>query len=93
MLFILNSALFYSQVSGVGINETVPEQALHLGSQTGTIRVDGLNATNNSYNGGGVDKTYPVYADFNGDLTLKSTAYNNSDGNDVFSSFTFFVGI
>ncbi|WP_320815959.1 hypothetical protein [Flavobacterium sp.] len=74
----------YSQVSGVGINETIPEQALHLGSQTGTIRVDGLNATNNSYNGGGVDKTYPVYVDNNGDLTLKTTAYDNSDGDDAF---------
>ena len=31
--------------------DTVPEQKLHLGSQTGTIRVDGLNGQINDYNG------------------------------------------
>jgi hypothetical protein len=86
VLFLINSTLFYSQVSGVGINETIPEQALHLGSQTGTVRVDGLNATNNSYNGGEVDKTYPLYVDENGDMTLETSAYNNSNGNDAFIS-------
>lgn len=76
----------YCQTNGVGINETTPEQNLHLGSQTGTIRVDGLNATNNSYNGGEVDKTYPLFVDENGDMTLETTAYNNSDGNDAYLS-------
>jgi hypothetical protein len=85
------SLLFYSfysfsQVQGVGINKDNPQQALHLGSQTGTIRVDGLNSTNNPYNGGEVDKTYPVYVDHNGDLTLKTEAYDNSDGDDAFST-------
>ncbi|MCW1146835.1 hypothetical protein [Flavobacterium lacisediminis] len=75
-----------AQVSGVGINEDTPQQALHLGSQTGTIRVDGLNSTNNTFNGGGVDQTYPVYVDHNGDLTLKTEAYDNSDGDDAFST-------
>ena len=84
--FSLSFFSVYSQVSGVGINESVPEQALHLGSQTGTIRVDGLNATNNTYNGGEVDKTYPLYVDENGDMTLQTSAYNNSDGNDAFLS-------
>lgn len=86
-LFVFTSfSLAYSQVSGVGINETIPEQALHLGSQTGTIRVDGLNATNNTYNGGEADKTYPLFVDNNGDMTLETSAYNNSDGNDAFLS-------
>lgn len=70
----------------VGINEVTPEQTLHLGSQTGTIRVEGLNDANNAYNGGGVDRTYPVFVDSNGDLTLKTTAYQNSDGSDAFIS-------
>lgn len=78
--------LSYAQTSGVGINEDTPEQVLHLGSQTGTIRVDGLNSTNNSYNGGEADKTYPVYVDHNGDLTLKVSAYQNSDGSDVYTT-------
>lgn len=75
-----------AQVSGVGINEDNPQQALHLGSQTGTIRVDGLNSTNNTFNGGGVDQTYPVYVDHNGDLTLKVSAYQNSDGSDAYTT-------
>ena len=83
---LLIGLMSYAQTSGVGINETNPEQALHLGSQTGTIRVDGLNSTNNSYNGGELDKTYPLYVDNNGDMTLQTTAYNNSDGNDAFLS-------
>jgi hypothetical protein len=86
ILFLMNNILIFAQTKGVGINESVPEQALHLGSQIGTIRVDGLNVINNSYNGGGVDKTYPVYVDFNGDLTLKTSAYDNSDGEDAFST-------
>lgn len=75
-----------AQVSGVGINEDNPQQALHLGSQTGTIRVDGLNSTNNTFNGGGTDKTYPVYVDHNGDLTLRVSAYQNSDGSDAYTT-------
>jgi hypothetical protein len=86
ILALFSFSISKAQVSGVGINESTPEQALHLGSQTGTIRVDGLNATNNSYNGGEVDKTYPLYVDENGDMTLETSAYNNSDGNDAFLS-------
>lgn len=88
-IYILNLFLCLSglaQTNGVGINEVNPEQTLHLGSQTGTIRVDGLNAANNNYNGGEADKTYPLYVDSNGDMTLQTTAYNNSDGNDAFLS-------
>lgn len=85
-LTFLTFSLSFAQTSGVGINEDTPEQALHLGSSTGTIRVDGLNATNNSYNGGEADKTYPLFVDSNGDMTLRTTAYNNSDGNDAFLS-------
>lgn len=75
-----------AQVSGVGINENNPQQALHLGSQTGTIRVDGLNSTNNSFNGGEAGQTYPLYVTSNGDLTLETTAYNNSNGGDAYLS-------
>lgn len=85
-LIILFSTLLHAQVSGVGIRTTNPQQKLHLASPTGTIRVDGLNSPNSPYNGGGVDKTYPLYVDSNGDLTLKTSAYNNSDGADAYST-------
>lgn len=75
-----------AQVSGVGINEDTPQQALHLGSQTGTIRVDGLNSTNNTSNGGVAGQTYPLYVDHNGDLTLKVSAFQNSDGADAYTT-------
>lgn len=86
LLFSLFCLASFSQTKGVGINETIPEQTLHLGSQTGTVRVDGLNSLNNSYNGGEIDKTYPVFVDYNGDLTLKTSAYDNSDGDDAYLS-------
>lgn len=72
-----------AQSNRTGVNELTPEQVLHLGSQTGTIRVDGLNGTNNDYNGGVADQTYPVYVDANGDLTLEISATQNSDGGDA----------
>lgn len=81
-IFLLTVFLSYGQNRGVGINELVPEQELHLGSQTGTIRVEGLNAINNDYNGGKVDTTYPLYVDSNGDMTLEVSAYENNDGED-----------
>jgi hypothetical protein len=81
-IFLLIGSLSFGQIKGVGINELVPEQQLHLGSQTGTIRVDGLNGTNNEYNGGVIGQTYPVYVDSNGDLTLGISATENSDGED-----------
>ncbi|HBD26327.1 hypothetical protein [Flavobacterium sp.] len=86
LIFFFIGVKSIAQVSGVGINKDNPQQALHLGSQTGTIRVDGLNSTNNTFNGGGVDQTYPVYVDHNGDLTLKVSAFQNSDGSDAYTT-------
>jgi hypothetical protein len=84
-IFLLIGSLSFGQIQGVGINEIVPEQKLHLGSQTGTIRVDGLNGTNNEYNGNVAGQTYPVYVDSNGDLTLEISATENSDGSDAWT--------
>ena len=81
LICVLNTLFLNAQV---GINEDVPEQQLHLGSQTGTIRVDGLNGTNNNYNGGVAGQTYPLYVDENGDMTLEITANQNSNGSDAF---------
>lgn len=68
----------FSQVSGVGINTENPQQALHLGSPTGTVRVEGLNNPNNLYNGGGVNNTFPLYVDNNGDFSLENKVLQNS---------------
>jgi hypothetical protein len=85
-LIILLSSSLHSQVSGIGIDTSVPQQKVHVASPTGTIRVEGLNSTNNPFNGGGVDKTYPLYVDSNGDMTLRTSAFQNSDGSDAFST-------
>ena len=82
IFFLSFSCLVFSQIPGVGINETVPEQALHLGSPTGTIRVEGFNSANNVYNGGGIE-TYPLYADSQGNLTLEFKPLYNSNGSDA----------
>ena len=79
---------FFSSAQNVGINVTNPQQALHLGSSTGTIRIDGLNDTNNIYNGGGFDKTFPLYVNNNGDITLALSTFVNSDGTDAFVGTT-----
>lgn len=72
----------YSQTQGVGINETAPQQTLHLGSANSTIRVEGLDETNNTYNLGATN-TYPLYVDNNGSLTLRNSASFNSNGSDL----------
>lgn len=81
-VFIITSYSAYSQTQGVGINEVVPEQTLHLGSANSTIRVEGLNETNNLYNLGATN-TYPLYVDNNGSLTLYNSASFNSNGSDA----------
>jgi hypothetical protein len=83
--FLVVSSAAWCQVQGVGINETIPQQALHLGSPTSTVRVEGLNETNNSYNLGATN-TYPLYVDNLGSLTLRNSGAFNSDGNDAFVS-------
>ncbi|MEQ3661418.1 MAG: hypothetical protein ABNG98_09305 [Flavobacterium sp.] len=85
IFFLSFSILAFPQVSGVGINETIPEQALHLGSSTGTIRTEGLDENNNQYNLGGTN-TYPLYVDEFGDLTLYNETLYNSNGSDALTN-------
>lgn len=72
----------YAQVSGVGINENTPQQTLHLGMPNGTIRVEGLDENNNYYNLGSA-YTYPLFVDYNGDMTLYNETLYNNNGNDA----------
>ena len=48
----LASLTFYSLLSigQVGINNTNPQQELHVSGTNSTIRIEGLNATNNPLN-------------------------------------------
>lgn len=85
LVLITISYSIYAQTKGVGINETVPEQTLHLGLASSTIRVEGLDETNNSYNLGSTN-TYPLYADYNGSLSLYNGSSYNSNGGDFVNS-------
>lgn len=74
----------------VGINTDSPQQALHIAGSTGTLRIEGLNGANNSYNGGDVngntdlsDDTFPLYVDQNGDFTLQVGTFQNSEDIDA----------
>jgi hypothetical protein len=73
-----------AQVSGVGINETIPQQTLHLGLSNGTIRVEGLDENNNDYNLGSTN-TYQLYVDYQGDMTLYNGTLFNNNGSDAFT--------
>ena len=55
----------------VGINNSNPQEKLHVSGSTSTIRVEGLNAANNILNLGANENT-KVYANANGDLVLSN---------------------
>jgi len=87
-IFFISFSTIYGQV---GINTTNPQEALHIGGTTGTIRVESLSASYNDYNGGDVnnngnmsDDKYPLYVDEYGDLTLKLEVLDNSQAGDAF---------
>lgn len=81
ILFLL---FFQNNNAQVGIGTTDPQQKLHIASSTGTLRVESLNTTNNSYNGGGTE-TYPLYVDKNGDFILLFKPLINSEDIDAFN--------
>lgn len=66
IIFFFNSSFIISQV---GIKTNNPTDDLHLGSPNSTIRLEGLNSTNNSANDGLTEKR--VYVDNNGTLLTK----------------------
>jgi hypothetical protein len=79
--FLILLCTFISHAQNVGVNTTNPQQALHIAGATGTIRVEGLNNPNNSYNGGGANNTFPLFVDNNGDFTINtSKSLQNSGG-------------
>lgn len=65
-IYIIVSSLSFSQV---GINTTSPQEELHVAGSSSTVRVEGLNSTNNTLNLGDKQNSR-VYVDPNGDLVL-----------------------
>jgi hypothetical protein len=95
IIFLLIIFVYNYSVSQVGIGTTAPEQALHIASTTGTLRVESLNYQNNVYNGGDSDldgdltnNSYPLYVDEQGDLTLLFKPLINSGDLDAFDDTT-----
>lgn len=85
ILFALSGVGVFAQ-SGVGFNTTSPQQALHLATANGTIRIEGLNDVNNSYNGGDVNgdtnldnDLFPLYVDNEGSFSLELKVINISE--------------
>ena len=79
----------------VGINTKNPQQQLHLGSPSGTLRVESLNGDNSEYNAGDADgdsdltnDTYPLYVDHLGNLTTEFKPLYNSNGSDAVDDAT-----
>ncbi|BCY27906.1 hypothetical protein [Flavobacterium okayamense] len=66
LTYILIGALGFSQV---GVNTNTPTEELHVAGPTSTIRIEGLNETNNPLNLGDKQNSR-VYADPDGDLVL-----------------------
>lgn len=59
----------------VGIHNTNPQEKLHIAGSNSTIRIEGLNASNNPLNLGTNENTR-VYANGNGDLVLSTKPAN-----------------
>ena len=84
LILVCGGSVFSQQ--GVGINTDTPLQQLHISSATGTIRVDGLNHINNSYNGGDVNgdtdltnDVFPLYINDEGSFSLENDVVNISE--------------
>ncbi len=60
-----------ASMAQVGIGTTNPQQELHISGNSSTIRIDGLNSSNNPSNIG--DGLYPVKVNSSGDLSLGSS--------------------
>ncbi|MGX7667765.1 hypothetical protein [Flavobacterium pedocola] len=74
-LYILLYLLPTSLLAQIGINTNTPQESVHVAGATSTIRVEGLNAVNNTANLGAGNSTR-VYVDADGDLVLGAATNN-----------------
>jgi hypothetical protein len=68
-LFLLSVFSALSGWAQVGIGTTNPQEALHIAGSNATIRIEGLDSSNNTLNKGGTEM-YNVMVDANGKLSL-----------------------
>lgn len=70
----------------VGIGNTNPQQELHISGANSTIRVEGLNSTNNANNNG--TDLAAVVVDTNGDLSIRPAMYGDNIQSVILSAGT-----
>lgn len=72
IIITLTGLLSFISYAQVGIGTTAPQEELHVAGSTSTIRIDGLNSTNNANNNG--LRSQAVYVDTDGNLLLNAPA-------------------
>lgn len=75
ILFIMAFVPMFSIAQNIGINTPMPAQQVHVAGSTSTIRIDGLDATNNVKNLG-AGSSSRVYVNAAGDLVLGDATNN-----------------
>jgi hypothetical protein len=75
-ILLLIGAISASSYGQVGIGTTAPQETLHLGARTSTIRVEGLDEINNPLNSGPTQLT-PVFVTESGNFTLQPAGYTS----------------
>ncbi len=73
--YIITGFFFLNLNAQIGINTSSPQEELHVAGSTSSIRIDGLNSTNNSLNIGNNGNSR-VFVNANGDLVLGQAANN-----------------
>lgn len=72
-IYLLFLSAFTASYCQVGIGTANPQQILHVAGGNSTIRIEGLDAVNNTLNN--VTSLTPVYVTNNGNLTLDPPSY------------------
>ena len=75
ILFIMAFVPMFSIAQNIGINTPTPAEQVHVAGATSTIRIDGLDATNNVKNLG-AGSSSRVYVNAAGDLVLGDATNN-----------------
>ena len=69
LVFLVFIVCVFQGNSQVGINTTDPQEALHIGGQNSTIRIESLNSVNSPIDNDGINLA-PVFVNANGDIVI-----------------------